>query len=91
MTKQSLNRLFVFVLGDKKGREAVLEVVESESLTWFKQDAKRRHPWIPSSNKGENAIARRKSRCNVGRIEPEAILYARKDVKSRFWKYPGVG
>jgi hypothetical protein len=33
MAKQTLNCLYVFALADKKGREAVAEVVESESLT----------------------------------------------------------
>ncbi len=39
MTKQPLNRLYVFALADKKGREAVTEVVEDESLTRFEPDA----------------------------------------------------
>src|SRR5258706_13060794 len=38
MPKQTLNRLYVFALADKKGREAVAEVVESESLPWLKPD-----------------------------------------------------
>ena len=33
MTQQSLNCLNVFALVDKKGREAVTEIVEAESLT----------------------------------------------------------
>jgi len=39
VTKQPLNRLYVFALADKKGREAVTEVVEAESLTRFEPDA----------------------------------------------------
>ncbi|MGC0776297.1 MAG: hypothetical protein WCD68_03765 [Candidatus Acidiferrum sp.] len=39
MAKQALNRLYVFAFVDKKGREAVAEVVESESLPWLKPDA----------------------------------------------------
>jgi hypothetical protein len=39
MSKQALNRLYVFALVDKKGREAVTEVVEAESLTRFEPDA----------------------------------------------------
>jgi len=33
MSKQALNRLYIFALVDKKGREAVTEVVKAESLT----------------------------------------------------------
>ena len=39
MAKQALNRLHVFASVDKKGREAVAEVVESESLPTFKPDS----------------------------------------------------
>ncbi|MGB8493648.1 MAG: hypothetical protein WCE53_04540 [Candidatus Acidiferrum sp.] len=39
MTKQALNRFYVFALADKKGREAVAEVVETESLSRFKPDS----------------------------------------------------
>jgi hypothetical protein len=38
MAKQTLNCLYVFALVDKEGREAVAEVVESESLPRFKPD-----------------------------------------------------
>ena len=39
MAQQSLNCLNVFALVDKRGREAVTEVVEAESLTRFAPDA----------------------------------------------------
>jgi hypothetical protein len=39
MAKQSLNRLDVFAVVDQKGREALAEVVELESLTRLKPDA----------------------------------------------------
>ena len=41
MAKESLKCLFVFALADKTGREALTEVVESESLSRFQPDA---HP-----------------------------------------------
>jgi hypothetical protein len=40
MTKQSLNRLYVFALVDKKGRKGVTEIAEAESLAGFEPDAK---------------------------------------------------
>jgi hypothetical protein len=39
VAKQALNRLYVFALTDKEGREAVAEVVESESLSGFEADS----------------------------------------------------
>jgi hypothetical protein len=39
MAEQALNRFYIFALDDKKGREALAEGVESESLTRFKPDA----------------------------------------------------
>jgi hypothetical protein len=39
MSKQALNCLYVFALVEKKGREAVAEVVEAESLTRLEPDA----------------------------------------------------
>jgi hypothetical protein len=39
MAKQSLNRFYVFASVDKKGRETVAEVVESESLTRLQPDS----------------------------------------------------
>jgi len=45
MAKQSLNRLYVFALVDKKSREAVGEVVEPESLPTFQPDANLNGGW----------------------------------------------
>jgi len=39
MAEQALNRLYVLALADKKGGEAVAEVVEPESLAGFQSDA----------------------------------------------------
>ena len=39
MSKQALNCLYVFAIVDKKGREAVTEVAEAESLTRLEPDA----------------------------------------------------
>ena len=45
VAKQALNRLHVFALVDKKGREAVAEVVKAESLTVFEPDANLNRGW----------------------------------------------
>ena len=39
MTKQALNRLYVFALVDEKRREVVAEVVKPESLAGFEPAA----------------------------------------------------
>ena len=45
MSKQALNCLNVFALVDKKGCEAVAEVVEAESLPRLKSDANLNRGW----------------------------------------------
>src|ERR1700719_744603 len=45
MAKQALNRLYVFALVDKKCREAVAEVVKSESLPTFHPEADLNRGW----------------------------------------------
>ncbi|HMH79299.1 MAG TPA: hypothetical protein VK514_03705 [Candidatus Acidoferrum sp.] len=45
MSKQALNCLYAFALVDKKGREAVAEVVKAELLTRLKQDAGLNRGW----------------------------------------------
>ena len=45
MSKQALNRLYIIALVDKKGREAMAEVVEAESLPRFEPNANLNRGW----------------------------------------------